>query len=450
MSIEPLTRFIANAEPTEGVARVAAPAVADCFGAVLAGADSPVAAGVRKAVSDLGPGPARVYGTNVTLSPPYAALANAVAGHAWDMDDWEEPGNTHPTVVLLPALLAASGIAKTDGNTFSGRELLAAYGVGVEVIMRLGQAVSLSHYERGFHSTATLGAIGAAAACARLLGLPEEGIGHAIGFSVSNAVGYTMQFGSNAKPLQAGWPARAGLEAACLAAEGLTSKPETLVSPRGFAGLMGVHDAALLKRAETGLGESWAVEEYGVAIKPWPCCSYAHRMMTAATALRPRLEGRLNEVASISLATVDFHYEIQPYDAPRTRSESLFSLPTCTAQILVHGNLLLADVENDFWKDPQVARLAALMSVTTEKARRPELNFDPEQPDAMQVTLEDGCVLEEAVPYPLGSPQNPMTMAQLAGKFGAVTRRPAAQFEKLLEWPEAEDVVAFFDEAGRG
>ena len=449
MSVEPLTRFIANAEPTEGVARVATPAVADCFGAVLAGAGSPVAAGVRKAVSDFGPGPARVYGTNITLSPPYAALANAVAGHAWDMDDWEEPGNTHPTVVLLPALLAAANIAKADGRTCSGGELSAAYGVGVEVIMRVGQAVSLSHYERGFHSTATLGAIGAAAACARLLGLPEDGIGHAIGFSVSNAVGYTMQFGSNAKPLQAGWPARAGLEAACLAAQGLTSKPETLASPRGFAGLMGVHDSAVLEEAMAGLGKPWALEEHGIAIKPWSCCGYAHRLMTAAAALRPQLEGRLDGIASIDLATIDFHYGVLPYDAPRTRGEALFSLPSCVAQILAHGNLLLADVENDFWKDPQVTRLAAQTSVTAKKAQRPELNYDLEQPDVMRVTLKDGSVLEEAVAFPLGSPRNPMTVAQLAGKFGAVTRRPAARFEKLLEWPEAEDAVAFFDEAGR-
>ena len=448
MNIGPLTRFIANAEPTEGVARVATPAVADCFGAILAGADSPVAAGVRKALSDFGPGSSRVYGTNITLSPPYAALANAVSGHAWDMDDWEEPGNTHPTVVLLPALLAAANIAKADGKTCSGRVLLAAYGVGIEVIMRLGRAVSLSHYERGFHSTATLGAIGAAAACARLLGLPEGGVGHAIGFSVSNAVGYTMQFGSNAKPLQAGWPARVGLEAACLAAQGLTSKPETLANPRGFTGLMGVHDPAVLKEELAGLGESWALEKHGVAIKPWSCCGYAHRIMTAAAALRPQLESRLDEIASINLTTIDFHYEILPYDAPRTRNEAMFSLPACAAQILVHGNLLLADVENDFWKDPQVTRLAAQTSVAAEKAQKPELNYDPEQPDIMQVTLGDGSVLEEAVAYPLGSAQNPMTEAQLAGKFGAVTRRPAAQFEKMLGWLEAGDVVSFFDEAG--
>ena len=123
--------------------------------------------------------------------------------------------------------------------------MLTAYAIGTELIMRLGEAISMSHYARGFHSTATLGTIGAAAAVARLLGLDPEKAGHALGLSVSGASGYTVQFGTHAKSMQAGLAARGGLEAALHARNGVTSNPETLLSDRGFAGLMGVHDRSV-------------------------------------------------------------------------------------------------------------------------------------------------------------------------------------------------------------
>ena len=124
---------------------------------------------------------------DIGLTAPAAALANGVAAHAWDLDDWEEPGNTHPTAVILPALLAAAEHdAGRPGNWCARQtQMLTAYAIGTEVIMRLGEAISMSHYARGFHSTATLGAIGAAAAVARLLGLDPEKAGHALGLSVS-------------------------------------------------------------------------------------------------------------------------------------------------------------------------------------------------------------------------------------------------------------------------
>lgn len=450
MMVAALARFVASAAPSAPAVRVATPAIADCFGAMLAGADSEVAVNLRQVVAGFGAGDAAVYGTALRLSPPYAALVNAVAGHAWDLDDWEEPGNTHPSVVILPALLAAAAIAREENQPCSGEQLMAAYCVGAEVIMRLGEAVSLSHYERGFHSTATLGVMGAAAASARLLRLPADAVSHALGFAVSNASGYTMQFGSNAKALQAGWPARAGLEAACLARQGLTARPETLVSARGFAGLMGEHDPARLEAMAAKLGQPWALEEYGLVLKPWASCGYTHRIMTAAMKLRPKLLKPLEAIAAIDLSVIDFHYEILPFTVPKSRLEALFSLPACTAQMLVNGSLTLADSENGFWHDPQVARLIDRTRVTARKAKRPALNYDPEQPDIMEVTLTDGSRLDEAVAYPLGAAQNPMSTAQLAAKYSAATGRPARQFDRLLDWPTCREVTDFFEEAQHG
>ena len=439
-----LARFVATATPDPALLPIVAPAVADGMGCILAGASSAVATRVQATFAPIAPGPVPLYGTAATLAAPQAALANAVAGHAWDLDDWEEPANTHPTVVLLPALLAAAHL-----RSASGTALLTAYAVGAELIMRLGQALSLDHYARGFHSTATLGTLGAAAAVARLRELDEDATAHALGLAASQATGYTVQFGTNAKPLQAGFAARNGVECALLAAQGVTSAPDTLFHPRGLSGLMGAHDPNRIAAAMTRLGQPWALAEFGLILKPWPSCGYTHRLMTAAQDLRTALADRLDQITAISAEMPDFHYAILPFDRPRTRAQALFSAPACIAQTLVTGTLTLADSAAGFWQAPQVARLIPLTSVTAAPALNPALNYDPDQPDILRVTLSDGTVLETTCAAPLGHPANPMDAAALAAKFHTITNRPADQFHALLDWPAAPDIAQFFSKATR-
>ncbi|MCE8514975.1 MmgE/PrpD family protein [Ruegeria pomeroyi] len=439
-----LARFAITSRPDPAVEAVAAPAILDCIACILAGVDSPAASRSRAALAPLGSGPVPVLGTGLTLSAPTAALVNAVAGHAWDMDDWEEPGNTHPTVVLFPALLAAAHL-----RPVTGAELLAAYVVGIEVIMRLGQALTLDHYKRGFHATATLGAIGAAAAVARLLGLSEDQAEHALALSVSQAVGYTAQFGSTAKPLQAGFAARTGVEAALLARAGATARPHVLDDKRGFAGLLAPHDAARLAAIPDRLGAPWGLLHYGLAFKPWPSCGYTHRLMTAAAEIRDRLNGETAGIVAIRASLPDFHHAILPFHQPRNQAEALFSAPASIARMLVSGGLTLADGAAGFWTEPEIRRLIALTVLVPEPARDPSLNFDPEQPDRLQVTLSDGLELSASCAYPLGAPQNPMPPDRLAAKWHEITGRPVSQYRAMLRWPQAADIATFLrQEAG--
>ncbi len=147
-------------------------AVLDSLGCMLVGAGDPVAKSVRRTVAHWGEGACTLVGTDRHAPAPWAALANGTAAHALDFDDYEDPGATHASAVLVPALFALG-----EERQASGRDLLDAYIVGLEVIVRLGAAVNLSHYHRGWHATATLGAIGAAAASARLLKLDAKGTG---------------------------------------------------------------------------------------------------------------------------------------------------------------------------------------------------------------------------------------------------------------------------------
>ncbi|MBE1283251.1 MAG: hypothetical protein GJ676_08050 [Rhodobacteraceae bacterium] len=437
-----LAHFAATADPPRRLDRTVAQAVADCFGCILAGTQSEVATTTSNALLPVGAGGAPLYGSDHQAAPGYAALLNAVSGHAYDLDDWEEPGNTHPTIVILPALLALS-----QTTLLTGQNVLSAYCVGFEVICRLGEAVTLNHYSRGFHSTATLGAIGAAAACSRALGLKPEQAGHAMAIAISQASGYTMQFGSHVKPLQAGCAARAGFEAAVMARAGATGNVAVLESDRGFNGLMGAGTDVTFCLAGQKLGDPWALEEYGLLIKPWPSCSYIHRLMTIALRLRDQVP--LAEVSRLHATMPVFHKAILPFDRPASRTEALFSVPACVAQVLVSGNLTLADSAEGFWTRPDVSRLIALTSVSTVAPLNPDLNYDPAQPDRLEVHLRDGRVLSGTCDYPLGSRRTPMSEAQLAAKYQSITGRPPAEFSMLLRWPEAPDIAAFFANVSR-
>ena len=364
-----------------------------------------------------------------------------MAGHALDFDDWEIPGNTHPTVVFLPALLAVSG------QETCGMDLARAYLAGYEVIARLGEALNFEHYDAGWHSTATLGAPAAAAACARLLGLTTHETANAMSFAVSAASGYTCQFGSSAKPLQAGFAARAGVEAACLASSGLQGQSHVLDHPRGMAALMGSVVPERLDTALNKLGRVYALAEHGLVLKPWPSCGYTHRVMTCALRLRGFVAP--SSIEAIDLHIPDFHAVVLPFAQPKNRSEALFSAPFVAAMGLVHGDLRLADLERRRWDEPPIVDLIGRTRVHAFAPARQELNYSEEDPDRMVLSLADGRRLEEICVYPSGAPQAPMSAEQLWSKFESNAGDGCEiRAARLGNWLNEACVTALFLEQG--
>ncbi|WP_171052718.1 MmgE/PrpD family protein [Ruegeria sediminis] len=444
-ALERLGSFVSDAalHPDAATLRCLRDGVVDVLGCILVGADTSVARKAQTAVRGLGAaGDRPVFGTDLRVSRPHAAFLNAVAGHALDFDDWEVPGNSHPTVVMIPALLAAA-----DRKT-SGADLTSAYLAGFEVIARLGEAMNFEHYDRGWHTTATLGALGSAAAVARLLALSPEQTTCALSLAVSRAAGYTCQFGSEAKPLQAGFAAQAGVECAYLAQAGLSGQPDVMHHAKGMAALMGVPDPARLDRALDKLGKPLALAEHGLVLKPWPSCGYTHRIMTCALELAPAIESA-EDIQRIDLHLPDFHYAILPFDAPAKRAEALFSLHFVSAMGLARRGLNLADVARPSWLDPDISGLVRRTHVHPFAPKRPELNYDPDDPDRMEVTLRDGRRLAATCPYPLGAPQNPMTSDQIRAKFTANAGRTGqALLDSLFDWPASTSVLTLLDSLG--
>jgi 2-methylcitrate dehydratase PrpD len=230
----------------------------------------------------LAPGEATVIGSPMRVPPRFAAFLNGVGIHADDYDDTQLAVAkdrvygllTHPTAPVLPAALA---VAEAAGK--SGRDLMLAYHIGVEVETKVAEAIAPRHYEDGFHSTGTCGSFGSCAAVSKLRRFTAERTARALGIAASQAAGLRENFGTMSKPFQAGHAAEAGVVAADLAGLGWNASEQILEAPRGFfnAAGGGYDSNAIFDK----LGKPWTFQEPGVSIKPFPSGSLTHPGMTS-------------------------------------------------------------------------------------------------------------------------------------------------------------------------
>jgi 2-methylcitrate dehydratase PrpD len=233
-----LTRILAeravavtyDALPDE-VRELARQCILDYLGVGLAGADDELARILLDEARDAGgSAQAGVIGHAARMPVLSAALVNGAIAHALDYDDVNLAMPGHPSVAILPALLALAEEKKA-----SGKAVIAAFVAGYETCCRIGMTLRPGHYTRGFHATGTVGAFGAAAACAHLLGLDPEATARALGIAGTQSAGLKSQFGTMCKPFHAGKAAQNGLLAARLAARGFSSRPDLVECEQGFA-----------------------------------------------------------------------------------------------------------------------------------------------------------------------------------------------------------------------
>src|SRR5882762_2434367 len=257
--------------------------ILDGLGLALAGSKAQTGALCRQYLENLGvcDGKSTIIGSARKTSPRFAAFVNAVSIHADDFDDTQLALAkdrvygllVHPTVCVLPAALAT---AELQGQ--SGKDLLLAYHLGVEVECKIAEAISPRHYQDGFHSTGTCGVFGGTSACARLKGFDVEQTVRALAIAASHAAGLRENFGTMMKPFQAGHATESGVVAADFAALGWTGAPEILEAQRGFFHAYGggYDPSAIVDR----LGKPWTFQNPGVSIKPFPSGSLTHPGMT--------------------------------------------------------------------------------------------------------------------------------------------------------------------------
>ena len=417
-AIQRLSEFVCQTDSSrhpETAIKRAELAWLDTIGCMLLGAESEVAQVAQKSVAGWGKGDAPVVGSDLMLPPPWAALVNGASAHALDLDDFTFIANDHPSAVLVPALLSA--VSGSQEQT-SGMDLLDAYLIGLEVIYCLGEAVNMDHYNLGWHTTSTLDSMGATAAVCRLHKLNESQTAAALSLTTSMGAGYISQFGTSGKPLHAGLSAKSGLLAAHLGAAGATGQLTALDGEVSFASLLVPKGKARFEEAIERLGNPWGIEAHGLGAKVYPSCGYVHRLVDAAILARQELpENTLHQIKSIKASIPDFHLAVLPYGIPRDRTEALFSVPYCVATALVTGGNSIDDFSPEAIKRPQILSLAKQIKVTPRVTKRPEINFDPDDPDTIEVTLDNGDIIRKAVPIYTGAPGRDLDRGRFVDKF---------------------------------
>ena len=211
----------------------------------------------------------------------HAALIHGDACHALDYDDVELTGVTHPSVPIVPALLAVAA----DRPALTAR-VIPAYAVGLGVNIALGRVFGFSHYDKGWHATSTFGPLSTAAALAHLLRLDRVRTRHALAIAAAQAGGMQRNFGAMAKPLQAGLASAAGVRSALLAEAGLTGDAD-IFGPRGY-----LHLYAGAEPGDDPATVPIEIDLHTLSRKLYPCCYMNHRLISAGFAAREQLPGR--------------------------------------------------------------------------------------------------------------------------------------------------------------
>lgn len=377
----------------------------DALGIASAGARATGVEPALEALRTLGPGDVPVPWTGLRLSPTQAALATSALIHAWDFDDTHDDAVVHTTAIALPAALTTAVHSGRDGAA-----VLDGVVTGIQVLSRLSLAVGPQH---GMVRTVGLGALAAAAAAARTLGLPAERLGHAMALALpASGSPHSRQVVEDSavnKRLQPGFAVQAGLTAAYLAAAGVDG-------PGGWAeggyGLL-THTK---DPAEVLLAPGW--EGARLSLKPYPACRYTHAAITAADDAAGRL-------GPADIASVDVHVPAGAAYALVSRPfrrrggpviDAQFSIPWLVAARLVTGRVDLTTIAGDTLFDPAVEEFASRVTVCQDQRGTAVM-----APATVVLHTTDGRSLEATAPM-TGSPEHPITTELLAAKTAACAR----------------------------
>src|SRR2546430_4235807 len=268
---------------------------------------------------------ASLIGHETRLPALAVALVNGAAAHALDYDDVNMAMPAHPSVAVLPGLLALAELRRS-----SGREVITAFVSGYETACRIGAALQPGHYNLGFHATSTVGCFGAAAACARLLGLDTAATATALGIAGTQAAGLKSQFGTMCKPFHAGKAAQNGLLAARLAVRGFSSRPDMVECVQGFALTHGPDfaPAAALATPEGGFHLLANLFKYHAA------CYFTHAPIECARRLRQEHGLTPDMIAGITLQIDASCDRVCNITTPVDGLQSKFSLRQTVAMAL--------------------------------------------------------------------------------------------------------------------
>jgi 2-methylcitrate dehydratase PrpD len=406
----------------------------DTIGVTLAGSREDASRITAEVAREQGGGDeASVFGFDFRAPASEAALVNGTSAHALDFDDVSMSMRGHPSVPLVPAVLALGEKLRS-----SGRVVTDAFVLGFEVECKVGRLIGAPHYELGWHPTATFGTLGAAAACARLLRLDPDRTHMALGIAASFAGGARRNFGSMTKPLHAGWGARNGVVAAMLASRGFTADDEALEAPDGWlnaaSGGTPVDSSPIAR-----LGSPWEIISPGIGVKLYPCCYFTHLSIDAALQVRPQIVEHIHRIDGVHVSVSPGTMMVLRKVPPESGLEGKFSLEYVVAAALVDGDVTLNSFSDGAVMRPSVREVMSRVRVT-EDGPRSSAPIGGSAVVTVEIKGREPIVSERAE-VPRGDPQNPLSWSQLTDKFHdcANSVLPADSIETAVRIIEAMD-----------
>jgi 2-methylcitrate dehydratase PrpD len=360
-------------------------AMVDGIAVTFAGIPHEVGRSIIAFVKELGGKPtSTILGDGHRTSPPWAAYANGTLSHAIDYDDTNYHMGGHPTAPLLAAIMAVGEKVRA-----SGKDLLLSYILGLEVETKIGLTINKVHYNLGWHPTATLGTLGAAAACAKVMNLNREQILMALGMAGSQASALKQNFGTMTKPLHVGQAAKNGVLSALLASKGWTADREILEGHFGFCNLFAGRGLYDLKDMSENLGQPFDIMEPGVQIKKYPCCGSTHPTLDALSNILKEHTLQPDEIVSVESDIHPDRIHVLLHPDPKTDLEAKFSLQYCIATMILNkGRVSITDFTEERVTGDVVHSFLPKIKVTQQPSLKP-------WHVRLRIRLRDGQVIEK-------------------------------------------------------
>ncbi|MGE4217834.1 MAG: MmgE/PrpD family protein [Alphaproteobacteria bacterium] len=393
-------RYEALPENVRGYARHC---LLDWIGVTLAGVDDPLVGMVRdEAMEQGGNAQATLLADGRKTSMLQAALVNGTMGHALDFDDVQEAMPGHPSVPVMPVLLA---LAEVHGA--SGRDIITAIAAGIETECRVGMGMTEGHYTAGWHATGTVGTFGAAAAAARFFGFDADRCANTFGIAGTQAAGLKSMFGTMCKPLHAGKAAQNGLYAALLTRRGFVARPDVLECEQGFSDTQSpAFDAAA---AADGLGRVFHTP--GVLFKYHAACYGTHATIEAAKKLRADHGFKPEEIERVEIRLGMRYLKMCNIQHPTTGLEGKFSLRFTSAMALSgQSTAKLDNYSAEKTAEPVIQSLRDRIFVVGDAAM-------PKSQADVIVSLKGGLVLREHGDVGVPDADLPRQWGKLVEKF---------------------------------
>lgn len=355
-----------------------------------------------------------------------AAMINGIACHVSDYDDVLDSMNGHASAVILPAAIAAGEYMHS-----TGKDVLRAYIIGIEICGCIGRGLAAGNFQHGWHSTSTLGIFGAVATAAVLFGLSEEQLTYAFAIAASESSGIKGNFGTMTKSLHAGRAAAKGIFSARLAQCGYDANPEVMETSGGFAEVttgsldmdtmlmhMASHDSEFLNP--------------GMVMKNYPSCKGTHNSIDAVRYIVERYDLHPEEISKIEMHVQPYIRDVLRYPDAQTPLQGKFSLNYCVALAAIRRNVTLADFEGDSIHDPMIQDMMARVEMVIDHSLANGSYMLARGDAEAFIHTTDGRTFRHRVNHSLGDPHNPMTREQMRSK-NELCLKKAVQQDRVVE-----------------